>query len=255
MSNENNTQYIYGIHPIEEALQNPDVSLEKIYVRQGQRSRSKPIREIEELASQRRVAITEVSGKKLNELVGKVNDQGIVALLSGVVYQELEEWVGRLDMAKNPLIILLSEIEDVQNFGAILRSAAAAGAAGVIVPKHRQAPVNATVFKTSAGTAGKIPIVRVTNMNQSIRTLKDAGFWFAGLDGGSSQTIWQGRYDMPVAVVVGNEGSGIRQKTLDLCDFRLQIPMHNNVESLNASVSAALIMFEVRRQQLQNTSE
>lgn len=255
MNNENNTQYIYGIHPIEEALRNPDVSLEKIFVRQGQRSRSKPIREIEELASQRRVAVTEVNGKKLNELVGKVNDQGIVALLSGIVYQELEEWVEQLDMAQNPLIILLSEIEDVQNFGAILRSAAAAGAAGVVVPKHRQAPVNATVFKTSAGTAGKIPIIRVTNMNQSIRTLKDAGFWFAGLDGNSSQTIWQGRYDMPVAVVVGNEGSGIRQKTLDLCDFRLQIPMHNKVESLNASVSAALIMFEVRRQQLQDASK
>lgn len=249
MSNTENTDYIYGIHPIEEALENPDISLEKIYVRQGQRSRSKPIRNIEELASARRVPVTEVNGKKLFELVGKVNDQGIVALLSGIVYQELEDWLERLDMGKNPLVMLLSEIEDVQNFGAILRSAAAAGVAGVIVPKHRQAPVNAAVFKTSAGTAGKIPIVRVTNMNQSIGLLKDAGFWLAGLDGGSSQTIWQGRYDMPIAVVVGSEGSGIRRKTLELCDFRLRIPMHNKVESLNASVSAAVLLFEIRRQQ------
>lgn len=250
MSDTEKANYIYGIHPVEEALQNPEVSLEKIYVRQGQRSRSKPIRQIEELASGRRVPVTEVSGKKLFELVGKVNDQGIVALLSGVVYQELDDWLAGLDMAGNPLILLLSEIEDVHNFGAILRSAAAAGVAGVVVPKHRQAPVNAAVFKTSAGTAGKVPIVRVTNMNQSIGLLKEAGFWLAGLDGNSRQTIWQGRYDMPVAVVVGSEGSGIRKKTLELCDFRLRIPMQSQVESLNASVSAAVLLFEIRRQQL-----
>ncbi|MCH8558872.1 MAG: 23S rRNA (guanosine(2251)-2'-O)-methyltransferase RlmB [Balneolia bacterium] len=243
-----NNEYIYGIHPVEEALNNPDVGVEKIFVRQGLRSGA--YGKISELASARRVPLVTIPGKKLYELVGKVNDQGIVAQLSGVAYTELEDWIETSDFSDNPFVVVLSEIEDTHNFGAILRSAAAAGAAAVIVPKHRQAPVNATVYKTSAGTAGKIPIIRVTNINQSIELLKEHGFWFAALEGTSDKTIWDEKYNAPMGIVVGSEGSGIRQKTAELCDFRLSIPMQNNVESLNASVSAALVMFEIQRRKL-----
>lgn len=245
---EENNDFIYGIHPVQEALDNPQTGVEKIYLRQNMRGA--PVNRIIEAASARKVPVVNVPGKKLNELVGKVNDQGVVAQLSGVTYTELENWLTETDLSDKPFIVILSEIEDTHNFGAILRSAAAAGASAVVVPKHRQAPVNATVYKTSAGTAGKIPIIRVTNLNQSIGTLKDAGFWFAGLSTGAKRTIWEEDYDAPMGIVIGSEGSGIRKKTEELCDFLLSVPMHNGVESLNASVSAALVMFEITRKRL-----
>src|SRR5699024_6098988 len=132
-----------------------------------------------------------VPGSKLYELVGKVNDQGVVALLSAVQYQEFAEWIDSIDVQQYPGILLLDEIEDPRNVGAILRTAAAAGIDAVLVPKHRQAPVNATVYKTSAGTAGKIPVVRVGNLNQTIMQLKDEGFWITGLDMNGNHKLWE----------------------------------------------------------------
>lgn len=248
---EENNDYIYGIHPVQEALDNPQTGVEKVYLRQNMRGA--PVNRIMEAASARKVPVVNVPGKKLNELVGKVNDQGVVAQLSGITYTELDAWLLETDVKSLPFIVVLSEIEDTHNFGAILRSAAAAGAAAVVVPKHRQAPVNATVFKTSAGTAGKIPIIRVTNLNQAIASLKDAGFWFAGLSADAERTIWEENYDAPMGIVIGSEGSGIRKKTAELCDFHLSVPMHNGVESLNASVSAALVMFEITRKRQNRT--
>ncbi|MCC5932839.1 MAG: 23S rRNA (guanosine(2251)-2'-O)-methyltransferase RlmB [Candidatus Cyclonatronum sp.] len=248
---EENNDYIYGIHPVQEALNNPQTGVEKIYLRQNMRGA--PVNRITEAASARKVPVLNVPGSKLNELVGRVNDQGVVALLSGITYTELEPWLEQAELSAHPFVVVLSEIEDTHNFGAILRSSAAAGAAAVIVPKHRQAPVNATVFKTSAGTAGKIPIIRVTNLNQAIGTLKDAGFWFAGLSAGADRTIWEESYNAPMGIVIGSEGSGIRQKTAELCDFLLSVPMHNGVESLNASVSAALVLFEINRRRQPGT--
>jgi 23S rRNA (guanosine2251-2'-O)-methyltransferase len=133
--------------------------------------------------------------------------------------------------------------------GQFLRTAAAAGIGAVIVPKHRQAPVNAAVFKTSAGTAGRIPIVRAVNLNQAILSLKENKFWIAGLDM-EGDTIWNHTFDVPMAFVIGNEGRGMRKKTGEHCDFLLSLPMFNNVESLNASVSAALVCYEWRRQKM-----
>lgn len=240
-----NENLIYGIHPVLEAMSSANTRVEKIYLREGIRSKS--ISEIIDKASSKRVPVSNVPGKKLYEMVGKVNDQGVVAQLSFADYIEFEDWLESVDTSDNPFVIILDEIEDVHNFGAILRSAAAADAAGVIVPKHRQAPINATVFKTSAGTAGKVPVIRVTNINQTIASLKDAGFWTAALDDSGTQTIWDVDYNSPMAFIVGSEGPGVRKKTLENSDFILQIPMKNNVESLNASVSAALLMFEVQR--------
>jgi 23S rRNA (guanosine2251-2'-O)-methyltransferase len=173
-----------------------------------------------------------------------------VASISRATYQEFEEWMVKIQPDKHTAVLLLDEIEDPHNFGAILRTAAASGMSAVIVPKHRQAPVNATVFKTSAGTAGIIPIVRAVNLNQAILTLKDNSFWIAGLSMESDSNIWDQTYDVPMAFVVGNEGRGMRKKTGEHCDFLLNIPMFNGVESLNASVSASLVCYEWRRQQL-----
>lgn len=238
-------QLIFGRHPIEEALQNSPDKIEKIYLKD---SAGGGLSKIITLASENRIPVQRVPGKRLFDLVGPVNDQGVVAQVSMVTYLELEEWLEMTDVGTNPVLIALDELEDVANFGAILRTAAAAGIDGVMVPKHRQAPVNATVFKTSAGTAGRIPIIRVTNTNQAIMKLKDAGFWVGGLDARAKTTIWQQNLDLPLVVIVGSEDKGIRKKTLDHCDFTLSLPMQHDVESLNASVTAALLCYEIVRQ-------
>lgn len=239
---------IYGRHPVEEALkQNPE-KVEKIYIRD---TAGGGFKQILDMASANRIPVQRVPGKKLNDLVGPVNDQGVVAQLSAVEYLELDEWLETIDVKTNPVVLIMDEIEDVANFGAILRTAAASGMDAVVVPKHRQAPVNATVYKTSAGTAGMVPIIRVVNINQSIGLLKDTGFWVVGLDQDAKTTLWKQDFNMPLVVIVGSEGKGIRQHTLKLCDFTVSVPMKNNVESLNASVSAALICYEIVKQKSQ----
>lgn len=240
-----NNDYIFGRNPVEEALKTNPKQIEKIYLRKGIRRQT--ISDILSYASDNRIPVADVPGSKLFEMVGRVNDQGVVAAVSHTEYIEFEDWLESVEPDANTAVLLLDEIEDPHNFGAILRTAAAAGISAVIVAKHRQAPVNATVFKTSAGTAGRIPIVRAVNLNQAILTLKENRFWIAGLDM-DGDLIWNQTMDMPMAFVIGNEGRGLRKKTSEHCDFLLSIPMTNNVESLNASVSAALVCYEWRRQ-------
>jgi 23S rRNA (guanosine2251-2'-O)-methyltransferase len=144
-------------------------------------------------------------------------------------------------------VFLLNGIEDPHNFGAILRTAAAAGISAVIVPSHNQAPLNATVFKTSAGTAGRIPVIRVQDSNQAFKDLKLSGFEIYALDGNAKTTLWEVEFDLPSAFVIGNEGRGVDKKILKNSDHTLMLPMENDVESLNASVTAALIAYEWKR--------
>lgn len=237
---------IYGINPVLEQLKTSPERIDKIYIRKN--TTIKNFEEIQNLASDNRIPIINVPGSKISELAGDVNSQGIVASVSQIRYQNFTNWIDELTPDSNSAILLLDEIEDPHNLGAILRTAAAAGIAAVLVPKHRQAPVSATVMKTSAGTAGRIPIVRIGNLNQTILELKDMGFWIAGLDQNADSRIWDQTYDVPMAFIIGNEGRGMRKKTSEHCDFLLSIPMKNDVESLNASVSASLVCYEWRRQ-------
>lgn len=239
--------YIYGRNPVEEALKTNPEKIEKIFLKKGLKRHA--LSEILSLSSKNRIPVTDVPGSKLYELVGSVNDQGVVAAVSQAEYIDFDDWLEQIEPNPDTAILLLDEIEDPHNFGAILRTAAAAGISAVIVPKHRQAPVNAAVFKTSAGTAGRIPIVRAVNLNQAIFSLKENKFWIAGLDM-EGETIWNHQFDVPMAFVIGNEGRGIRKKTGEHCDFLLSLPMFNDVESLNASVSAALVCYEWRRQKM-----
>ena len=245
---DESNEFIYGRNPVEELLQNRADEVEKIYLNRKLNKQS--FSTTHTLASNNRVPVVEVPGSKLYELVGRVNDQGIVAAVSQIQYEEFEDWLERIEPDQNTGILLLDEIEDPHNFGAILRTAAASGLDAVIVPKHRQAPVSAAAYKTSAGTAGRIPIVRAVNLNQAILKLKDNKFWIAGLDMDGDSLLWEQTFDVPMAFVIGNEGRGMRQKTGEHCDFLLSIPMFNGVESLNASVSAALVCYEWRRQKM-----
>lgn len=245
MPDNDTSIYIYGRNPIVEALKEEAERIEKIYVRNS--LHDSQLSQIFDLASQYHIPISHVPGSKLYKLVGKVNDQGVVALMSEVGYQDFGQWLNTVDTSTYPAILVLDQIEDPGNLGAILRTAAAAGISAVLVPKHGQAPVNAAAYKASAGTAGRIPIVRVGNLNQAIMTLKDEGFWIGGLDMEGEQLLWDLEVDRPLAFVVGNEGQGISKKTLEHCDYRYRIPMENRVESLNASVSAALLCYEWKR--------
>lgn len=237
--------FIYGRKPVVDFLNQTPDKVDKLYIRDS--VRGELIKELERLASGSKIPLVRVPGRKLQDLVGAVNDQGIVAQISAVTYLELEDWLDQADMSENPFVVILDEIEDPHNVGAIIRTAVAAGASAVILPKHRQSPVNATVFKTSAGTANRIPIIRIVNTNQCLMKLKDHGFWTGALEMESKNTIWQQKYDMPFGLVIGGEGKGVRKKTLEHCDFTISIPMVNEVESLNASVSASLVLYEIVR--------
>ncbi len=239
--------YIYGRHTVEEALEEQPENIDKVFLRNTLKNDS--IGNVMELASRNRIPVSHVPGPKLYDLVGNVNDQGIVALMSAVPYMDYGTWFDeKLDLSTNPAVLMLDEVEDPHNVGAIVRTAAAAGINALMVPKHRQAPINAAVYKTSAGTADRIPIVRIGNMNQTIMDLKDEGFWIAGLDQNGNDPLWEQKFDVPMAFIIGNEASGISQKTLEHCDFHIAIPMHNRVPSLNASVSAAILCYEWLRQ-------
>lgn len=243
---ETSNEFVYGLNPVIELLKRSPERIDKIFVRKNASLNKFDI--IQKLASENKIAINQVPVEKLNELAEQKNHQGVVASVSSIVYRNFTEWIDSIGIDNNTAVLLLDEIEDPHNLGAILRTAAAAGIDAVLVPKHRQAPVSATVMKISAGTAGRIPIVRIGNVNQAIAKLKDYGFWIAGLGQSGDTTIWGQVYDVPMVFVIGNEGRGMRMKTTEHCDFLLSVPMQNDVESLNASVSTALICYEWRRQ-------
>ena len=238
--------FVYGRKPVEEALQNQPDEIDKIYVRNNLKPSS--YQKINELSTSNGVPLVNVPGPKIYNLVGRVNDQGFVAQMSAVKYTDFFDWVETLILSDNPAVLLLQGIEDPHNFGAILRSAAGAGINAVIIPMQNQAPVNATVYKTSAGTAGRIPVIRVHDVNQGIKDLTATGFSIVGLDGNAKESLWEADLNRPIAFMIGAEGSGIHPENLKRCDQTIKIPMENAIESLNASVSAALVSYEWNRQ-------
>ncbi|MCR9133627.1 MAG: 23S rRNA (guanosine(2251)-2'-O)-methyltransferase RlmB [bacterium] len=244
MSNSENF-YIYGRKPVEELAENNSNSVNKVFIRN-----SIPPNSYKNLSSTLKansIPFVTVPEKKIESLVGNVNHQGFVAQRSSLEYANFYEWIETIDLRTNPSVFLLNGIEDPHNFGAILRTAAAAGISAVIVPSHNQAPLNATVFKTSAGTAGRIPVIRVQDSNQAFKDLKLSGFEIYALDGNAKTTLWEVEFNLPSAFVIGNEGRGVDKKILKNSDHTLMLPMENNVESLNASVTAALIAYDWKR--------
>lgn len=239
--------FIFGRHPVEEVLLDSPRRVQKIFFRNGIDPTFR--KKIETYTAKFKIPATFIDEKKIRSLVGDVHDQGIIAEISGITYADLKEWLGTLDFADNPACVVLDELEDPHNVGAIIRTAAAFGVSGVIIGKHNQAPITGTVIKSSAGTALKVPIIRVNNINAALDTLKDGGFWLLGLDTHGKKNIWNQDMDMPTCFIVGSEESGIREQTLKRCDFTVTIPMNPAVESLNASVSTAIVLSEWKRQQ------
>lgn len=232
--------FIYGKHALMEALTSAPQIVRKAYlspeVREG---------ELRSELAKHKIPTERLEGHRGRDYVGNESHQGVIATINpSALLIPFDHFLNSLDLKKNPAIAVLGEVQDPHNVGAIIRSAAAFGLAGVLIPEHNQAPVTGTVVKSSAGMAFKIPLVAIGNVNHALGVLKKKGFWIYGLSMDGATAVSSDAFERPSAFVVGNEGSGIREKTLEACDIKLRIPMHPRTESLNAAVSAALVFHE-----------
>lgn len=239
---EENT-YIYGKHAVKEALvARPDV-VRAVFITTMDKDES-----LTKILSGQKIQVRELNPKKLPKGVPQdAVHQGIVAEIDAKkLIISYEDFIRTADVSSDTAFVLLGEIQDPHNVGAVIRSAAAFGAAAVLIPEHRQAQVNGTVIKVSVGTAFTIPLVQIGNVNNTVADLKERGFWIYGLDGEAEQVLADEGFEKPSVFVLGNEGEGIRQKTLEHCDIALRIPITENAESLNASVAAGIVLYAWR---------
>ncbi len=236
---------IVGRQPVLEALRSGQ-EINKILVAKGPRQGS--IREIFALAREQAIVVQEVERSVLDTLSESTNHQGVLAQMAGVSYLELGELLAKpKDANWAPFLILLDGVQDPHNLGSIIRSGEAMGIDGVIIPKRRAAPVTQTVMKSSAGAANYLPVCRVGNLAATIDLLKKAGYWIVGADM-EGDTCFVQDLTGPLALVIGGEGSGLSRLVKDKCDFLTSVPMRGEINSLNASVAAGILVFEVVRQ-------
>jgi 23S rRNA (guanosine2251-2'-O)-methyltransferase len=247
-SAESQQRFVYGVNPVLEALRAKPDEVERLFLVEGQLG----ARAAGELLSRARdagVRVEKVTRERLGALAEGGVHQGVVVELRGYTYAELEDVLEAAKAAgKPPLVVVLDGIQDPHNLGAIIRSANALGAHGVVIAKDRAVQVTGTVAKASAGAVEHTLIARVVNVSRALEELKEAGLWVAAADVEATEPMWSARLDGPLALVVGAEGTGVREGVLKHCDFRLRIPMTGQVGSLNASVSAGILLYEVARQ-------
>lgn len=239
-------EIIAGKHSVTEALRSGR-TINKIWIAENaQKHLTQPI--IFE-AKKLGVVIQQVDKRKLDQMAPGMQHQGVVAQAAPYAYAEVEDILQAAEAkGESPFILLLDEIEDPHNLGSILRTADCTGVHGVIVPKRRSAQVTATVSKTSAGAAEYVPVARVTNLGQTIEELKVRGIWVVGTDVSASSEMYDTNvFDGPVAVVIGNEGKGMGRLIREKCDVLVKLPMKGQINSLNASVAAGVVMYEVLR--------
>ena len=245
-NNENRPEeeLILGRNPVIEALK-ADKLIDMIFVNPDAKG---SISLILKLARERDIPVKQVREQKLDLMAHGASHQGVIAIGACAEYVEVDDILRiAADKDEDPFIIICDEIEDPHNLGAIIRTAEAAGAHGIIIPKRRSASLNHTVFKTSAGAASWLPVARVANLAATVDDLKKQGIWIYGTDGAGEN--YSG-VDMrgPVGLVVGSEGFGMGRLMKEKCDFLLSLPMAGKITSLNASVAAGIFMYEVVRQ-------
>ncbi len=236
---------IAGRKPVIEAL-NAGTPVEKIYILRG--THGDPIDAIRQIARQKNILCADVEKRVIEKFSRETAAQGVVAIVGTKEYAGIDEILSAASSKnESAFILLFDEIEDPHNLGALIRTAVCLGAHGGIIPKHNAAPVNETVAKTSAGASAHFPIAKVTNIAATIEELKEKGIWVVGTDAGAEKSFSEIDYAMPIALVIGNEGKGIRRLVKEKCDFLVKIPMAGSFDSLNASVAGALVMYEVFR--------
>ncbi|WP_347548109.1 23S rRNA (guanosine(2251)-2'-O)-methyltransferase RlmB [Pseudalkalibacillus hwajinpoensis] len=239
-------EFIVGRNAVLEALRSGH-EINKIWINEG--SQKGPLQTLIQKAKEQNVLVQFVPKRKLEQLSGESNHQGVVASIAAYEYADIEDLFKKAEEAgQPPLFLILDEIEDPHNLGSILRTADSAGAHGVIIPKRRAVGLTSTVAKSSTGAIEYIPVARVTNLARTMDELKERGIWFVGTDAKGGQDYREADYDMGIGLVIGSEGKGMGRLIKDKCDFLVSLPMAGKVTSLNASVAAGLMMYEVYRQ-------
>ncbi|HEY6665331.1 MAG TPA: 23S rRNA (guanosine(2251)-2'-O)-methyltransferase RlmB [Propionibacteriaceae bacterium] len=243
-------EWVAGRNAVLEAME-AEIPIRAAYVAEGA-ERDDRLRGIVKLAVSRGTALLEVTRAELDRLTGGAVHQGVALQLPAFEYAHPDDLLAAaLDSDHEPLIVALDSITDPRNLGAIVRSAAAFGADGVLIPERRSAGMTAAAWKTSAGAAAHIPIARATNLNRTLRAYADAGLSLVGLDGSAETTISEvPGTSGPLVLVVGSEGAGLSRLVLEACDSLAAIPISKTVESLNAGVAAGIALYEISRQRV-----
>lgn len=236
--------FVFGRHAVVEALQTPD-RVNRVFIQEGTSGRDAA--KVIELAREKGIQVQTVPKTKIEALVGDAVHQGLVASIAAYEYADFEDIFKKAEeKGEDPFIVILDGVEDPHNLGSILRTADATGVHGIIIPKRRSASLTATVAKASTGAIEHVPVVRVTNLTQTIEQLKARGIWVFGTDmNGTDYRKWN--TSGPLAIVMGNEGKGVSRIVKESVDEMVTIPMVGHVQSLNASVASALMMYEVFR--------
>ena len=223
--------------------------INKIFITKGERHGS--INRIIAMAKENKVIIVEKEKRQMEKMAQTDNYQGVIAIVPPFEYCEVEDILKEAKTREeDPFILILDGIEDPHNLGSIIRTAETAGAHGIIIPKRRAAMVNSTVNKVSAGAVQHMNVARVTNISDTIETLKKEGLWICGTDINTSTYYYEQDLTGPIGIVIGNEGNGISQKVKNNCDFLVKIPMKGKVTSLNASVSTGIVIYEAVKQRI-----
>jgi 23S rRNA (guanosine2251-2'-O)-methyltransferase len=233
------TLCIYGKHALKEALlYKPEVLREVFFVGGGNTND-----QLKELARKAEVQTSTIDERAMVKRIGEVTHQGVAgSVFEDKLITSYEDYINKLEVTSNTSILLLGEIQDPQNVGAMIRSAAAFGVSSVLIPTYNQVPITGTVIKVSAGMAFRIPLISIGNVNTVIRDLKERGFWIYGLDGESKKDVTEEVFDKASVFVLGNESTGMREKTREICDFLVSIPIHPRCESLNVAASTAVVL-------------
>jgi 23S rRNA (guanosine2251-2'-O)-methyltransferase len=236
--------WIYGINPVSEALRSDRCQIREVGVAEGRSF--KGLEGIIRVAESKGVPIRRVGRSQLDSLTKNASHQGVAGLIDHFIYAGLDEVL--YQGVGEPFLMILDGIEDPRNLGALIRSADACGVWGVVIPKNRAAGITPAVAKSSAGAVFHIPLVRVTNIPSTLRRIKEGGIWVIGAAAEAHTEIYAHDLTVPLAVVIGGEGRGMRPLVRRECDLLVSIPMRGQVASLNASVAGAIILYETIRQ-------
>jgi 23S rRNA (guanosine2251-2'-O)-methyltransferase len=243
---QNNTK-IFGLHSVIEAI-NSNKTIDKVFLQKG--IRGELFNELESLIRNHSINVSYVPVEKLNRLTGK-NHQGAVAQISPIEFYNLEDLViNVIESGKTPLFLLLDQISDVRNFGAIIRTAECAGVDGIIIQKKGGAPINGDTVKTSAGAVFKVPISKVDHIKDAMFHLQASGIKVIAATEKTEDTIYDISFNEPCAIIMGSEGKGISPSIIKLADDRAKLPMYGDIGSLNVSVACGAFLYEVVRQRL-----
>ena len=237
---------IEGRNPVIELLESGR-DINKIFVQAGEKHGS--INKIIAMAKERKILVSEVDKTKINQMAQTMNHQGVIAIVPPYNYCEVDDILFEANTRQEDnFVVILDGIEDVHNLGSIIRTAETAGVHGIIIPKRRSASVNSTVSKVSAGAVEHMKIARVNNINETIKYLKEKGLWICGTDMDTKTYYYDQNLKGPIAIVIGSEGFGMSRLVKENCDFLVKIPMKGKITSLNASVSAGIVIYEALKQ-------